>query len=435
MHVGELKKLVIGLNPQNELKEYSQEVVVLIAKLSEKLCEFHDENTLIPDSMRPLIEELINEFWSWGVNNLPIGQWPNSVEVAPWLALEKSLYEARLLNIDFHHPILYRELYSRYLSLGDEQLNADEIILLLTKIGRRLGYADKKEVADIMSLLTKASQGLGHIEEKELDYYPAQQLKKRITEKLHQEIVKTEDIIYFIRAAFYLIYHYCTTEQLELLPYLIYFRAKTTDEERRSELAIFIWLQQNPKTCLNFFVESQKYLNSKSRTEISSIRNLPKHSDLIMQTKDTHWVYLFIHLTRTRSDNEQIDLINDTLGLIETDFSTRKDQSFNAAMDFSNQVKKQIDTLPLNEARTVYFANAFFGLTKYEQDRSADPREKHSAFSLSGKTKLKAVEKKKLQILGQNVQFSFFEELALNQGRVKKIVEPHKHKQMEIFSL
>ncbi|MGC1183327.1 hypothetical protein [Legionella sp.] len=66
-----------------------------------------------------------------------------------------------------------------------------------------------------MLLITTSSRMLGYAETTHLQYYPFSPLSEKIRANRPQEKEKLENIIGLLRTIFYLIYQYCTVEQLE----------------------------------------------------------------------------------------------------------------------------------------------------------------------------------------------------------------------------
>ncbi|MCE0722999.1 hypothetical protein [Legionella resiliens] len=383
-------------------------IIDFIAKLVEILEPLEKESEFSPEMMPP-VKKLIDQFWNWVVGNLPYDQWKVGLYVTPWLSFQQLLVKEGLLATDFHHPILYEALKNQFNYLAGNRLEITELMPLLIRASRMLGYRESTE-----------------------DGYPFVKLYAGIAAHMPQETVKIKDIMFLLRSAFYLIYKNCTVEQLTLMPFLIYFRNFTTDEERRSELAIFDYLTQNTIDCIEFFNTYDEYIDTRSITLIEALRNVSawiptKRTDFLSATNRSRWIYPFIQHVRLAPENDLDvgdDLINRTLHLLELDFATRKDQSFTGALSFIAAVKKQTQVLTNEEAKLVHSAAFLFCLEKYIKHRKEDPRgDKHSFLSLSGETKCHAAEKRKSAILGRPSKFGFFETLAINQGRLKKLID------------
>lgn len=412
MKVYELKRYVDELfkSKRDPLKN-PREIIDFISKLVAILELLEDESECYPEMMPP-VKELIEQFWHWIVCNVPHDQWREGIYVTPWLSLQQLLVKKGLLAADFHHPVLYEVLKNQFNHLAGNCLKITEIMPLLIRASRMLGYMEPAEKG-----------------------YPFVKLHAGIAAQKPQELAKIKDIMFLLRASFYLLYRYCTVEQLALMPFLIYFRDVTTEEERRSECAIFNYLSQNSADCIEFFNTYDDYIDTRSIALIDALRHVSawmptKRSDFLSATNRSCWIYPFIQQARLAQidtgDNLNAGegLINSTLHLLEQDFATRKDQSFTGALSFTAAVKRQMRVLTNQEAKLVHSAVCLFGFNQYIKHREEDPRgDKHSFLSLSGETKCHAAEKRKLAILGRPTRFSFFETLAIKQGRLKKLVD------------
>lgn len=406
MNVAEFKALVAEF--KKNLKTF-EPITGLVARLEEHLNTLENEKELTSTMMTP-IKNLINEFWDWVATNLPHKKWQNGDEVDPWLDLQKKLVNVGLLPFDFHHDKLYQVLIKDYEHRPNNQLNITDLMPLLICCSRMLGYAGKNEG----------------------DRYPLEALNTKIQFKNVHEIEKLKDIMFLLRSIFYLIYHHCTVKQFTLLPFLIYFRTSSTEEERRSELAIFNSLSQKTAECLNFFHDNSIYTDMRS-LQIPALKFvkhlLPQGQKNFMHaTQKERWMYLFIHQSRTKSTGTDQDLLQETLHLLEQDFATNKDQSYTAAENFIASIREQTSSLTENEILLLNPAIALFCLDKrlagYIKQRNDDPRgDKYSFLSLSKETKISAAQKKQLAVHGKSVEFSFFETIALQEGKLKKVVE------------
>ncbi|HAT1867041.1 TPA: hypothetical protein JAZ42_06625 [Legionella pneumophila] len=406
MKISELKKMVAELNKEILLNVSRAEIIRLASNLSGIIEHFDEKEDVGPELMHQ-VEAVICEFWKLVSLSSPYDEWQNGIQVTPWLTIQRSLSKIGLLPTDFHHPILYQHLKEHYEKLGHSPLGIDQLLPLLIRSSRMTGYANK--------------------DPQSLDTYPYAQLNKQIEARRPQELAKLKDILCLLRSGFYLIHHCCTIEQLALIPYLIYFRNPTTDEERRSELAIFNWLIQKPADCLEFFKTNEDYIDTRSLRQINELAQLRSfiptaRGDFIKLTTKEHWLYPFIQ-SRTNTSKSEYDLLNDTVNWLDTDFATEKDKSYHAALEFAHAVKKQASILTQREIKIVHSALYVFCLDKYIKHRKEDPRPRCTPFSLSGETKCRAAEKKQQEILGKPVRFGFFENLALNEGRLKTLTK------------
>ncbi|WP_131794224.1 hypothetical protein [Fluoribacter gormanii] len=403
MKVCELKIRIGELQSNIELLKFPKEIIEFVSRRTEMFALLEDESDVNPDIMLP-VKELINHFWHWAVCNVPYDEWNNGAQVRTWLLFQQSLVKANVLEADFHHPILYEEIKNHFDHLAGNRLMITELMPLFIRASRMLGYEERRE-----------------------NGYPLVRLNAGTTSEKPQVIVKMKDVLFLLRALFYLIYRYCTVEQLNLIPFLIYFRSHTTDEERRSELAIFNWLTQNTNECIRFFNTHDQYIDFRSIKFIDALQRvthlIPRlRVDFLSATNQSRWIYPFIQLVRLDQGDTEDQLIEKTFHLLELDFATRKDKSLAAGLSFASAVNRQARILNSQEAKIVYSAICLFCLEEYKKNREEDSRDKHSLWSISGETKCHAAEKQKLAALGKPVKFGFFETLAINQGRLKKVV-------------
>ncbi|KTD60304.1 hypothetical protein Lsan_2082 [Legionella santicrucis] len=415
MKVGEFKKLIDELEEKILLEKSANEVIRLVALIKE-IAEIYDEENDVPSEMMVSVQKIIHEFWSWSAHYLSYEQWRNDVLVIPWLAFQKQLVKAGLLERDFHHPLLFQELKNRYDSVSDNELKSTELLSLLTSASRMSGYARPDELDN---------------------NYPLLRLNESFSAKRSQETQKLKDIVFLLQSSFYLLYKYCTVAQLRMAPYLIYFRQHTTDEERRSELAIFKTLTEKTAECIKFFHDQEDYVDTRSLKMVDALSNVAhlipnRRGDFLQITHERRWIYPFIQKSRIDSMTNDDVLLDETLRLLELDFDTQKDKSYTAALDFTAVAQKQMRTLTSREAKLVHTAITLFSLEKYIKQRQEDTRSKYSFLSLSGRTKCQAAEKWKNSIRGMPVHIGFFEKMALNQGRLKHLIESLEEHEKEL---
>ncbi|KTD55962.1 hypothetical protein Lsai_2092 [Legionella sainthelensi] len=415
MKVGEFNRLIDELEEKILLEKSVDEVIRLVTRIKE-LAKMYDEEHDVPSEMIGSVQEIIHQFWSWSAHHLSFEQWHNDALVIPWLTFQKQLFKAGLLERDFHHSLLFQELKNRYDSVSDNQLKSTELLSLLTCASRMSGYARLDELDNS---------------------YPLLRLNECFSAKRSQETQKLKDILFLLQSSFYLLYKHCTVAQLHLIPYLIYFRQNTTDEERRSELAMFKTLTEKATDCLNFFHMQKDYIDTRSLKMVDALSQVAhlipnRRGDFLQITNHCRWIYPFIQKSRIDLIMNDDVLLDETLRLLELDFDTQKDKSYPAALDFTAAAQKQIRTLTSREAKLVHTAITLFSLDKYIKQRQEDIRPKHSFLSLSRATKCQAAEKWKNSIRGMPLSIGFFEKMALNQGRLKQLIESLDEQEREL---
>lgn len=417
MKVGEFKKQIDELRSSVSLLKTPMDASDLVAKLSELVAPFGDQIDIQPDMMPP-VKELLKQFWNRVIRTIPCehsNQWNTSACVKPWLALQRSLVNADLLHADFHHPMMFEELKSRFyhLSATSNSLKCMELISLLKSTSRMLLYAELDELKN----------------------YPVAKLNEKIIANRPQEIEKLQDIIFLLRSTFYLMYQHCTLEQLALMPALIYFRIPTTDEERRSELAIFNWLTKDINACVQFFNINDRYINLRSIKEVDALHHvahlLPTgligRKNFLRATDASCWIYPFIHRFRGNPDflEDKEAALEETLRLLKKDFNRQNDKSLIGVWDFALSVKMYERILTGSEAKIVHSAIYALCMEKYigQFNVGAQPQESFSLRAEWESVKRQAAEKSKMAaVYGKTERLGFFETLAVNQGRLKKLI-------------
>ncbi|KTC89627.1 hypothetical protein OQJ18_08405 [Fluoribacter dumoffii] len=415
MKVYQLRILIDELKNTSLSLKAPLETRALKLKMDDLLDRYEEEEDVTPEMVRSL-KGIINQFWKGVLRIIPCEQrelWTITPFVEPWLKFQCALASAGLLEADFHHLGVHQELQNYYTSLSvkGDPLNVNKLIPLIICAARMLGYAENHE----------------------LENYPFSKLSQKISANRPQEIEKIEDIMFLLRTLFYLMHKHCTVEQIALLPSLIHFRYPTTDEERRSELAIFNWLTQQVSGCAQFFSTYDRFINMRSIREIDALHHitdlLPTGRRNYLKATDTNrWIYSFIAKFRCEplfeKDNEEA--IEETIRLLKVDFSSNRDNSLSQILDFANSVKNQERLLPGWEAKIVHAALYAFCMEKYTDQFAADKHPKDTFSARCGWELLKcnAAEKRKLAAAsGKPVKLGFFESLAANQGRLKKLID------------
>lgn len=429
MKVSDLKRLFVELIANNDLVTNSVEVNGLASSIHGFLCEKDEGQELTAELIDPVSKTLKN-FWNWVTVNLTHDQWLTNKEIEPWLVFQKSLAQeykrltaalepdrqatpgaeikmAGAMAEEFHHPLMYRILEVRYGQAGPALLDLSKLMAVLIRCSRMMGYADNDSI----------------------DNYPLGRLYRRMPQfQSRYEIGKFKAIYALLGTAFYLIHHYCTAEQLALLPYLIHYRALTTDEERRSEAAIVNAIVNNPMDFQSFFFEHKNVFDIKSFIELEILSSVSafvptSRSQFIGAITEDRWLYGFIQNCRCQQNFNPSIILTLSIQLLEKKFALQKDQSYTSALDFSAAAKAEMSKVMISmteeEIKLGTSLLHAFCLGKYSKGRDEDKRDKHSFLSFSKKTKCDAAVKKRDEILtGVPAKLTLFEEWALHQGRL-----------------
>lgn len=266
------------------------------------------------------------------------GQKQKSLEI-------NKLIKRNFLAANYHHPRLFAVIEEEYRTLSSESVTAEQLLVLLMQCGRVTKYAEATNLSN----------------------YPISSFPEN---PLPQQRQRQKESVILLASIYYLIFHYCSTEQLRLLPYLIDFRLDTTDEERRSEKAILNYLSTRILDSGAFF-KKQKAFDARAIKEfdLDKIKELPSSSPtaLFHAVSEQRWIYAFVHHTRYQDSNLQLrpENINLTLELLETDFASSDDQSYTAALNFARTAIKQLFCLTDEEKIIASSTIYLFCLDKY----------------------------------------------------------------------
>ncbi|KTD18713.1 Uncharacterised protein [Legionella lansingensis] len=374
------------------------------AKLLNLLAEL-GPNDSVCSSLKRDVYIVLNEFWRWVATNLPSEEWITASEVQPWIDFQKKLIEHGLQ--DANEPQKYQLLVKT--ACGNGQLDIARLVTLLMMCARMLGYAQEGKLADYP---------LGKIREIIATYLPP------------HEKDKYKNIITMLVSLFLLLNQHCSDDQLDILPQLIDSRPLTTDEERRSELAIVQCLTKRVLLSRSFFKQHRDYIDSRETRVNPDLKAfqalLPKlEVNFLLALDRFSWSEIFVIESKSfTSEGERFKL---TVQALLDDFACSKDHSYLACLPFARKIKKDVAALPEKEKDFIHQALHVFCLHVYENDRRNDPR---SGGFFSGETKRSAALKKIQEAIGESVSLSFMEFLATKQGRLSQVIaefEDKKH--------
>ncbi|OCH99501.1 hypothetical protein A8135_07420 [Legionella jamestowniensis] len=355
---------------------------------------------------------MLNEFWSSVPAHILLSDDLSSAQYSrlkPWLDFQETLIHAGWDDAD--HPQRFQQLAAKF-SVKDPLLNVSALLGLLKYATRMLGYLDEKK------------------SENEIAQYPFGKLSTVIEARKHlaHEKTKQQRIVTTLALVFYLLHHHCMAEQLELLPLLCEYRLSTTKEERLSEKAALRYMLERILCSQAFFLDYKDFITlSRDWVEDeniitlapllpNNISELKKNLDILPWNK--------ILLRGSQSENKKEALIIGANRLFN-DFIALKEHSYLDAESLTSTIKLQKVKSPQEKA----FINTLlhiFSLQVYENERKKDPRP-NSFFAFSGKTKCNAALKKIEYLTGETDHFSFFESLALKQGRLGQLNTSFEH--------
>ncbi|MCL9684850.1 hypothetical protein [Legionella maioricensis] len=402
MNVGAVRKIVEAFKVEIE-KTANKES----RKLSQQLDDLFDDlndNDLIDALLGNQVKRIIMLFWEQA-SQWPITEdWATNAPVSAWLKLQDDLRETKWEIQTAHHGYFYHCLEWQYDQNGDGVLAANQLMPVLIRCCRMLGYAEKQE-----------------------ENYPFSRLTSKIdlVENLKKSFLidGVKSIVTSLAVLFYLHYHHCSPAQLAILPHLIKYRINTTDEERRSETAVVTALGHAPQKALIFFKQMAIYIEGKEFFTNPSLKSLPNlipnsKKKLLEEINDKQWYYLITHAIRTE---EQSHLVDPLIKILGEDFVQQKDQSYPASLSFAEKVIQQFtDISPLIQKRLVS-ALHYFCLERYTVLCNSKAA-KNPLLWFSPATKSGAALKLQQRERGISTHLSLVEWAATLEGRLNNLI-------------
>ncbi len=373
---------------------------------SQQLCNLFDDlndNDRVDRDLGLQVKHIILKFWQQ-VSQRPVtGDWATNATVSAWLKLQKDLQETKWDIQVAHHSYFYHCLEVQYNQSGDGKIAANILIPVLVRCCRMLGYVQKQEDQDYpFAFLASKIQSIEHLRKAFL----IEGIKSKVTS---------------LAALFYLLYHHCSPAQLAILPRLIKYRVNTTDEEIRSETAVVMTLGLAPEKALFFFQHTASYIDGRefitNNTLINlsdSIPNSPKK--LLEAITGKQWYYKILKTIRTEELSNSVDPL---IKVLEQDFAQQADQSYPAALSFTEKVIRQFTNLPAPINDKLLSALRFFCFDHYMTLCKSNTKNSFFWFSPATKssTALKLQQQEKTP-----AQLNFLEWAATQEGRLHHLI-------------
>ncbi|STX49086.1 Uncharacterised protein [Legionella hackeliae] len=376
-----------------------QDLIKPLVNLSKDL--EHEKLSVIL-ALKKEIYPLLEDFWLSVTTTLPSSDWQTSPRVKPWIDFQEALKKEGWEDAD--HPQRYQELAKRF-SASDGVVNCANVLNLLKESTRMLSYTSQEAVNN----------------------YPLGKLTKEIiARKSHMyEKEKQQSIVTMLSILFYIFHHYCTAEQLEILPLLCQYRLLTTDEERLSESATIQYLTQQISASQLFFITHKNYIDPRewnTNANITALATLlPKNcTEFKKKLEQVPWIKIL--LKQCSEDDKQQAVIKGAKQLLDN-FTSLENHSYAAALSFSAAVKRQEMMMSKEQHALINAILYIFCLQVYNKERrnGAD-----RFFGFSGETKCNAAVKKIDEITGATTKFGVWEYLALKQGRLGELVTDYE---------
>ncbi len=403
MNVGTVRKIIEDFKTEID-KTANEESKKLSRQLNDLFDDLNDCD-LIDVPLGAQLKLIITQFWQqaslWPVNK----DWATNPTVSAWLKLQENLQETKWDIQEAHHGYFYHCWEFQYNQSGDGKMAVHQLMPVLIRCCRMLGYAEKTEVS----------------------HYPFSRLTSKIEliDSLRKEFLidGVKGIVTSLSVLFYLLYHYCSPEQLAILPWLIKYRVNTTDEERRSETAVVTTLSNDPQQALDFFRAREMYIEGReiiANPTLKSLTNLIPNSrkKLSEGINDKPWYYRII---KTIYTEELVNLVAPLVEILEQDFAQQKDQSYPAALSFTEKVIQQfINLSPLVKEKLVS-ALHYFCLEHYRTLCTSNVA-KSPLLWFSPTTKSNAATKLQQREKGIHTRLGLIEWAATREGRLNHLI-------------
>ncbi|KTD17944.1 hypothetical protein [Legionella jordanis] len=391
MKIKELKKILEDLSEsiKNYESEFNEDLLLLLTDF--------DPDDEVPSLLSKKIFVELDGFWASVRLNAGAPPRYRAEVLDIWLNFQQNLVAGGFKEAA--NPQQYHELAAQFTK--GFQLDLDHFLKLIINCCRMLGYADPDELAS----------------------YPLGKLAAHISERRHlgHEFEKLKSIVTILAMLYKLVDNYCTAEQIELLPKLLRVRLGTTDEEIRSEQALFFCLTERKLHCLNFFSRHQDFLSLREirlNHELQALKAYMPNNEAALraQVKKPNWTKVFLSGMKQYKSGE--------IGLrgwaeeLEEYFLNWHDKTYLASFEFAQAVKKEVSTKQV-DAEFTHAILYIFCLLRYNAARRKEGA--GGFFSFSEETKCNTALKKIANLVGEAPELGWKHMMALKQGRLKEL--------------
>ncbi len=414
MKIGEVKQAIEVLCSELERVGWMAESRQLGTQLTD-LCDDVSDDDIANPALGVQVKRIVLAFWQQASQRPVTKDWETNASVCAWLKFKTRLQDAGWALDDAHHGYFYHCLEFEYNHAGKGLLSAEKLLPVLLSCCRMIGYAEKKELHD----------------------YPFNQVL-HIGGVSHAHLIESvKAIVTSLAVIFYVLYHLCSPMQRLLLPRLITYRLRTTDEERRSETALVSALYNKTEQSLNLLMRLELYIDSRELFVNESLKNLAglipnSRRVLIEATIHKRWYYEIAHSIYSEHPN---DLVDSVIRVLARNFDAQGDRSFQATLSFAAKVNQQLAMLERPMRERALSALYFFCLGQYIELRAREPI-LSSFFSFSRVTKCSAAKKIQQQERGYPVRLTLRELGATKEGRLSTLVnlfEGYKHERLPVL--
>lgn len=395
MTVGELKKALQELIEAYQKMKWMSGATRATGIL-DALTEL-DETSTVGGEEKKLIRQMIKNNWQDVVVMLKPSQWESDEKALPLIRFQAQLETQKMIPRNDHHTVCFKEIIARF-NESPGPVNAETLSALMQSTCRVIGYAEHSEV----------------------DSYPSERLKRRSKSPSPGAKANLDMSITSMAALLYLLYYQTSEEQAELIPFLIYYREQTTDEERCSESAMLRFLRNTPHQaallieqmahCINYSIVLKEKEFEPIRALLPTVRK-----DFLKALFPDLW-----HITANQHGGI-LDTITRKVALcnaITKQFTVLK-IPFDEIEPFCRQIKSEKGMLRSSKDRELLDESLqLFKLDQYIAQRESEGGE---YLFFSGNLKHRAAVKQKQKLLGVTEKLGLLEWAAVHQGRLGKL--------------
>ncbi|KTD45918.1 hypothetical protein Lrub_2715 [Legionella rubrilucens] len=400
MTVGDLKKAL-----QELIEAYQQMKWTLGVDRATGILEALsglDETSAVDEEEKKLLRQMIKNNWQDVIVTLKPDQWERDAKVLPLIRFQKQLEAQKMIPVNDHHSLCFKEVIDRF-NQSPGLFKAETLSALLQSTCRVIGYAEHEE----------------------MDCYPSARLKKRAESSSPGAKANLDMSITSMAALFYLLYYQTSEARVELIPFLIDYRERTTDEERRSESAMLRFLRNTPYRAVELIKQMEHRISYHillKEKEFEAIR------PLLPALRKTFLKVLSPDLWHFKANQDRgiDDVITRKVALCNAITAQFKAMAvpYYGIETLCQQIKGQEGLLLSPKDRELLDESlALFKLQQYREQRESEGL-RHTFFS--GELKYRAAKKQEQTLLGVPEKLGFLEWLAAHQGRLGDLQEKTK---------
>ncbi|MDX1836182.1 hypothetical protein DIZ81_02880 [Legionella taurinensis] len=400
MTVGELKKAL-----QELIEAYQQlkwplgvdRATGILGALSEL-----DETSTVGEDEKKLLRQMIKNNWQDVIVTLKPDQWESDAKALPLIRFQEKLETQQMIPVNDHHSLCFKEIVDRF-NGSPGLFTAETLSALMQSTCRVIGYAEHEEMG----------------------CYPSARLKKRAKSTSPGAKANLDMSISSMAALFYLLYYQTSEERAALIPFLIYYRDRTTDEERRSESAMLRLLRNTPYRAVELINQMESCISYHillKEKEFEAIRPLlpALRKGLLKALAPDLWHF------RANQDRWIDDAITRKVALCNAITAQFKAMGvpYERIETFCQQIKGQEGWLLSPKDRELLDESlVLFKLQQYREQRESEGLS-HTFFS--SEVKYRTAKKQEQIILGVPEKLGLLEWLAAHQGRLGDLQEKTK---------